>query len=224
MKLNFQTPQQTSVDIISTKCIIAGWAGRDLSAIEHHIEELQELGVPRPSSVPLFYRVAANQLTQDTNIEVVGTESSGEAEVLVFSHNNELFISLASDHTDRKLEAYSVALSKQICVKPVAAKAWKFSDVANHWDQLQLRSWIEEDGKKVLYQEGTVASLLHPLELIEKHFGTTIIPQGYVMTCGTVTVIGGIRPAPKFTMQLHDPVLNRTIEHSYNIDCLPEIS
>lgn len=224
MKLNFQVPQLPDIHIESSKCIIAGWAGRDLSAIEHHIEELQALGVPRPSTVPLFYRVAANQLTQDNAIEVVGTESSGEAEVLIFNHDDTLFISLASDHTDRKLEAYSVALSKQICVKPVASSAWKLSEVADHWDQLELRSWIEENGEKVLYQEGTVASLLHPLELIEKYFGSTTMPQGYVMSCGTVTVIGGIRPSSLFTMQLHDPVLKRSIEHSYRIGCLPEIS
>ena len=34
--------------------VIAGWAGRDMAAIEHHIEELAAIGVPRPSAVPLF--------------------------------------------------------------------------------------------------------------------------------------------------------------------------
>lgn len=28
--------------------IVAGWAGRDAHAIEHHIEELAAIGVPRP--------------------------------------------------------------------------------------------------------------------------------------------------------------------------------
>lgn len=43
--------------------VIAGWAGRNHVAIEHHIEELAAIGVPRPSSVPLFYRVASQTLT-----------------------------------------------------------------------------------------------------------------------------------------------------------------
>jgi hypothetical protein len=38
--------------------IIAGWAGRNSAAIEHHIEELAGLGIPRPSTTPLYYRVA----------------------------------------------------------------------------------------------------------------------------------------------------------------------
>ena len=32
--------------------IVAGWTGRDEAALNHHIEELAAIGVPRPSSVP----------------------------------------------------------------------------------------------------------------------------------------------------------------------------
>ena len=31
--------------------IVAGWAGRDRAAVDHHIAELAELGVAPPSSV-----------------------------------------------------------------------------------------------------------------------------------------------------------------------------
>jgi len=58
--------------------IIAGWAGRDAAAIEHHIEELAALGVPRPSTTPLYYRVAAQTLTQSNRLVVLGPDSSGE--------------------------------------------------------------------------------------------------------------------------------------------------
>ena len=44
------------------------------------MEELAALGVARPSAVPLFYRVAAGQLTQSRRIQVLGPDSSGEAE------------------------------------------------------------------------------------------------------------------------------------------------
>lgn len=211
---------QVSVDY----CIVAGWAGRDRAAIEHHILELAELGVPRPSDVPLYYRIATNQLVQNERVQVVGPHSSGEAEVLVFQHNGELCVGLASDHTDRALEAHSVALSKQVCVKPVATTAWRFSDVAAHWDELILRAWITEDGQEVAYQDGAVASLLHPLDLIKKHFQQDQLPEKTVMTCGTVATIGNIRPASQFTMELFDPRLNRRIRHTYEIEFLPEIA
>ncbi len=37
------------------RLVIAGWAGRDETAVRRHIEELAELGVPPPSRTPLFY-------------------------------------------------------------------------------------------------------------------------------------------------------------------------
>jgi hypothetical protein len=207
-----------------THCIIAGWSGRDRGAIEHHIEELAAIGVARPSAVPLFYRVAANQLSQAAQVQVVGLNSSGEAEAFIFSHQGSLMVSLASDHTDRKLEAYSVALSKQICVKPIAREAWTFDSVADHWDALVLRSWITENGRQVLYQEGTLDQLRTPEDLLRNCFGAPDLPPGHGMTCGTVTVQGGIRPSPEFTMELHDPVLNRSIRHAYTVTSLPEVA
>jgi hypothetical protein len=40
--------------------VIAGWTGRDSATVEHHIAELQAIGVARPRTVPCFYRVGAN--------------------------------------------------------------------------------------------------------------------------------------------------------------------
>lgn len=38
--------------------IVAGWTGRDHGAVQHHIDELAELGIAPPSQVPLYYRVS----------------------------------------------------------------------------------------------------------------------------------------------------------------------
>jgi hypothetical protein len=203
--------------------VIAGWAGRDREAIEHHIDELAAIGVPRPSAVPLYYRVAANQLTQDERVQVVGGESSGEVEAFVFAVGGALYVSVASDHTDRKLEAHSVALSKQACVKPVARAAWPLADVAGHWDELRIRSRIVENGAEVPYQDGTLASLRSAQDLMAGYAGGPL-PDGTGMTCGTVAVIGRIRPAAVFEMELHDPRRGRTLRHRYAVDVLPEVA
>lgn len=215
--------ESLSVDI--NMLVIAGWAGRDPDAISHHISELEALGVPRPSAVPLFYRVAANQLTQSKSVEVIGTASSGEAEVFIFTHQGEVFVSLASDHTDRELESHSVALSKQLCVKPVATQAWRMTEVAGHWDRLILRAWIKEDGEFRLYQEGTLASLRKPEDLLSRYLAEADLPvEGLGMTCGTVAAIGGIRPATEFRMELVDEQLGRHISHDYHSLELPVIA
>ena len=38
---------------------------------------------------------------------------------------------------------------------------------------------------------------------------------GSVMFCGTLATIDAIRPSARFEMELHDPVLGRTIRHAY---------
>ncbi len=205
--------------------VVAGWAGRDMAAIEHHIEELEAIGVPRPSSVPLYYRIADNQLTQQERVQALGGDSSGEVETFVFCAGGEMYVSIASDHTDRKLETYSVAMSKQACVKPVARSAWRLADVAGHWDELVIRACIVENGVEVLYQEGPLSSLRTPQDLIAGYTGgAAMLPEGTGMTCGTVAAIGGIRPSAVFSMELHDPRRRRSLRHRYHVETLPVVA
>ena len=204
--------------------IIAGWAGRDAAAIEHHIEELAAIGVPRPSTTPLYYRVAAQTLSQSNELVVLGPDSSGEVEPVVVALADGLWIGIGYDHTDRKAEASGIALSKQLCGKPVGTQLWSYADVEGHWDQLILRSWAIIDGERVLYQESPVSTLRTPRDLIRKYTGTDTLPAGTLMFCGTPGAIGGIRPATRFEMELRDPVLNRSLTHSYDIPVLPVVS
>src|SRR5215210_4414268 len=68
------------VEFVPENLIDAGWTGRDEKALRHHIEELAAIGVPRPSSVPVFYRTSVNGLTQAARVEVLGPDTSGEVE------------------------------------------------------------------------------------------------------------------------------------------------
>lgn len=204
--------------------VIAGWAGRDAAAIEHHIEELAALGIPRPSTTPLYYRVAVQTLTQDSRLTVLGPDSSGEVEPIIVAMADGLWVGIGSDHTDRKAEATGIAISKQLCGKPVGPQLWSYADVEGHWDELVLRSWTTIDGKRVLYQDSPVSSLRMPRDLIRRYTGTDVLEAGTAMFCGTPGVIGGIRPGTRFEMELKDPVLNRSLTHGYDIDVLPVVS
>ena len=205
--------------------VIAGWTGRDVAALEHHIEELKAIGVQPPSKVPLYYRVAASLLTQVDAIDVLGDDTSGEAEPVLVGTPDRLWVTVGADHTDRKLESYGVAHSKQVCPKVIARTAWRFEDVEPHWDQIILRSFIEEGGKKVPYQEGLLGKIRAPRDLIAGwRNGDKRLPAGVAMFCGTVPAIGGIRSSSRFDMELDDPVLGRKISHSYIVQALPIVS
>jgi len=211
-------------DVDIDELVIAGWTARDVTALEHHIEELKAIGVPPPSRVPLYYRLAACLLTQAENIQVLGNETSGEVEPVLLGTPDRLWVTVGADHTDRKMETYGVAVAKQLCPKVLARTAWRFEEVEPHWDQLVLKSFIHEGGGKVLYQDGTLAALRPPRELIAGWRGNARLPPRVAIFCGTVPAIGAVRSSRRFEMELHDPVLGRTLTHAYDIHALPVVA
>ncbi|MEM9394657.1 MAG: DUF2848 domain-containing protein [Pseudomonadota bacterium] len=217
--MEFETPQRT-LAVELTDLIVAGWTGRDRVAVDHHISELAALGVAPPSTVPLYYRVSRGLLSQETTIDVLGPDTSGEVEPLIVRSEGQLWLGLGSDHTDRALETVSVAASKQVCPKPVARKVWPWSEVEPHLEKLILRCDIQEDGRSVRYQDGTLASIRPLAELI----AGVGFEDGTAMLCGTLGAIGGVRPAPSYQMSLIDPVLDRTISLAYSVRTLPIVA
>jgi hypothetical protein len=213
------------IEVVVSHLVIAGWAGRDARDVEHHIRELEALGVKRPASVPTFYRITPDLLTTSERIDVVGAHSSGEVEVvLIQTASDGLLVGIGSDHTDRRVESYDVTVSKQMCAKPVSATLWRHADIAPHWDSLIARSWrIDGDPDRMLYQEGTLARLLHPEELIERGFGAGGMPPGSAMFCGTQAVLGNLSASAGYELELHDPVLGRSLRHRYMVEALAHV-
>jgi Protein of unknown function (DUF2848) len=207
-------------EVVVNDAVIAGWTGRDAIAVEKHIKELEALGVKRPATTPIFYRVAAARLTTNDTIEAVGDSSGGEVEFVLLQDAGRLWVGAGSDHTDREVEKYGVTVSKQLCDKPIASVFWSYEEVAPHWDELILRAHVIEGGKSALYQEGAVTAMMHPQALLEKHSSTSL-RDGTLLFGGTLATHGGVRPTPAFSFELEDPVLGRKIAHRYRVRILP---
>ncbi len=210
------------LEVSIERLVIAGWTGRNAQAVQHHIDELAAIGVPAPSSVPVYYRVAESLLTQKSQFQVLGSGSSGEAEPVIFATEAGLWLTLGSDHTDREAERAGVALSKQLCAKPVAREAWRWDEVSARADALQLRSWIRENDQELAYQQGLLAAI-RPLASLIEHCPGGLTP-GTMMFCGTLSAIGGVRACPNFRCELHDPVAGRSLNLLYQTDSLPIVS
>ncbi len=113
-----------------------------------------------------------------------------------------------------------MTVSKQVCPKPLARDAWRFDEVAGHWDQLELRAYALANGERRVYQQGSVASLLPAADLLAR----APLTPGAVMFCGTLAVQGGIvgmADGDALELELHDPILNRTLRHAYRVRALP---
>ena len=73
-------------------------------------------------------------------------------------------------------------------------------------------------GGWLTYQESTLAALL-PLDLLLAAYvgvggGLAI---GEIMFCGTIPTAIHLMSTPEFAFECHDPVLGRTIGHSYMV-------
>lgn len=218
----YSSKGQDTAEIALDTLIVAGWTGRDHAALMHHVHELEAIGVPAPSSMPVFYRNAVTNLTQATRVEVLGPDTSGEVEPVIIVFDDGLWLGVGSDHTDRKAETMGIALSKQLCAKPIGTTLWRFDEIADDWDQMKLRAFATIDGKRVAYQDGALAAMRHPSDLIAR-YGKDLKP-GTVMFCGTLGAIGGIRPATRFDMELEDAKRGRTLMHAYEIAALLVVS
>lgn len=205
------------------KAVVGGWTAKDQEGLRHHIEELAKIGVKPPAKTPLFYRVGARRLTTNDAIEALADGSSGEVEWVMLKHGGRLWVGVGSDHTDRKIESQGISVAKQICDKPIAPKFWPYDEVKDHWEQIELKSEIVVGGQRQLYQNGTVASLLHPdtlLDLYRQDEGE--MKDGSLLFGGTTAAIGGVRPADRFICTMRDPVLKREITHAYDVIVLPD--
>jgi hypothetical protein len=204
------------IDLDVRKLLLAGYSGRDQGTVMKHINELKNLGVPVPDKIPALYEVSPSLLTTGDLIRVRSKTTSGEVEyVLLVVSEDEIYVTVGSDHTDREVEKVNVLKAKEACPKVIAPKVWPYQEVANHWDELVLKSVVEVGGsRKVVYQEGTLSLLLSPEELLR----TFNVKEGTVLFSGTIPVKGGeLIYSSYFEMHLIDPRLEREISHRYTV-------
>lgn len=207
------------------RVINVGFSGRDRESVHAHIDELLEEDVlaEAPDEVPTTYQVAPYTLLADPGrITVVGEETSAEAEYGLIVTGGETYVVVASDHTDRELEKRGVQKSKQITPNVVSADAWRLSDVHDHWDEIEIRAHNTVDGERELYQDATLAEILPPGEILdeiaERYPGPT---AGTAVLSGTVATVGdGLAPGERFEIELRDPVRDRTLGATYDVDPL----
>jgi hypothetical protein len=75
----------------------------------------------------------------------------------------------------------------------------------------------------VPYQDGSVAAMIDPRDLIKRYTTDGHLSEGMLMFCGTLAARGGVRPTPEFAFELEDPVLGRKIAHAYRVRTLPNL-
>ena len=171
--------------VSTCRLVVAGYTGKDAASVARHIEELAEIGVAPPASVPAFYELDPSLLSTEPSVLVTSPSTSGEVEPVLVRYGGALFLGVGSDHTDRALEIESVRAAKAACPKPLAPSVVELGERV--WGG-RLLSTV--DG--AAYQSGALESVRDPADLLER-LGATAGDDGgdLVMFLGTVPLLGG---------------------------------
>ena len=208
-----------------SRCYKLGFTMRDEAKMQAHLEECYKLGIKeliceRP---PLVMPISSWAVLTDNHIGVQRPKTSGEVEIVtIVDENDEVFVSVGSDHTDRSLETIDIPWSKQVAPNVVAPQMWRWNDVKDHWDDIHMESWVIDQGETVKYQEAMVNEFWTPAEMVQGlRDSVTRVAGANILFSGTVVSIGEkLRFAESWTIKITDPVLNRVIEHTYTVDVL----
>ena len=164
----------------------------------------------------MFYPVEPSSFSAEPEFGLPGGLSSGEVEPLYLRHRGAYYLGVGSDHTDRDLETVDIAASKRACPKPISRTVVRVTDLASlSLDHSTARSWA--DG--ALYQEGTLANLRRPADVVGLLLERTGIGEDEDFLClgGTLPLLdGGFRDARDWRVELALPN-GTTIEHTYSI-------
>ena len=208
----------------------ARFASRDIEGMRKKLDDMLARGEAGTKANPSIFRISRYLLTQSTEFEVQGPLTGGEAEVLAIRDGDDVLISVGSDQCDRELDPLFQDKPKQLCPHPIAATAWPYSEVKDHWDSLRLYSHVVVGGHTIPLQDAGL-SILVDLEYLLGMDTVKAMPDPMFLYCGATPFMGsaietvGRLGLPKetalgvgdeFLARLHDPVLERTIEVSFS--------
>lgn len=215
-----QDDGETAVHFEVKTLAIAMYCSRDADVATLHEEmaaglpeQVKALNLPSIAErFPAFCKCSRYLLTTDVEIEVQGNQTCGEAEVVAFVNGETVLIGVGSDHCDRSIEPYFYYKPKQMCPRVVGPRVWRYADVEDHWDDLELFSSMIVDGQAVPFQKGPLSILL-PLSNLLADSG--FARDGLVLYCGTIAIADYVF-GEAFSIKLYDPVLDRTLQHTYS--------
>lgn len=205
------------------KLLNAGYTYRDKKYIDFHVEEMKKAGIGIPEKIPIFFPKLTDRITTAGRIEVLSENTtSGEIEFVLLFHGQRLYVGVGSDHTDRVLERVNILASKQIYPNIISREVWLYDDIKDHWDDIEMRSWVRMNGERRLYQEAKLDRIMKVQDLIqEAKKWISADMNGTVLYAGTIPSIDGEMCYSRyFEAALIDEKMRRTITCNYSIEAV----
>jgi len=197
-----------------------GFTIRDKAKMQRHLDEVEGVHVDWPQRPPIIFPISAWATITADDVPVQYDRTSGEIEIVMVVDGDELYVTCGSDHTDRKLEATDIPWGKQVAPNIVAPTLWRWADVADHWDEVQMESYV--DGE--LYQKASVAEFWTPTEMVDSVQGRISEVDGArIFFSGTVVSVNEQLDFGRgWSLRMIDPVTGKTIRHDYRVTVLAD--
>ena len=212
----------------------ARFSSRDIARTRKQLDEMLEHDgrfTMATRTNPSIFHIGRYLLTQSAVFEVQGPLTGGEAEVVAIRVGDEVFISVGSDQCDRELDPLFPDKPKQMCPHPIASTVWPYSEVRDHWDSLRIYSHVVV-GEHTVPLQDTALSALVDLEYLLAMDTVKRLADPMFLYCGSAPFLDSVGEMIQlyglpeetahgvgeiFLVRLHDPILNRTIEHQFRV-------
>lgn len=213
-------------ELVVSRVYNLGFTIRDKEKMQRHLDEVVGVHVPWPDKPPIIFPISAWATLTDTDVPVQYARTSGEVEIVIVADGDDVLVGVGSDHTDRQLEATDIPWGKQVTPNVLAPTMWRWSDVADHWDDVEMSSHVahEPGGDRVLYQTASVSEFWTPMEMLDGVDGRIAPVDGVkVFFSGTVVSVDEkLNFGREWTLRMHDPVTGKSIEHTYTVSILAD--
>lgn len=193
---------------------------------DRQVAGMNDAGVRTPGQLPFVVPKPHHLITTADTIQVNSTNTAGEAEFVLLVTPEDTYVGVGNDHKDRDLSATAMHRANSTCPSVVSEEVWRLEAVSDHWDDLQLRSWVERDGTLTEHQRASLEAFMRPEELLETVEERITAPlAGTAIWSGTVgSGDGGVDPFPSvvsgpfYAVQLYDPVDSRRLFTRYDVE------
>ena len=234
IQITIQSQHGTESRSIPISCVAGTrFSSRDVEGMRRELDQRLAsdghfTGATRTN--PSIYKVGRYLLTQSSEFDVQGPMTGGEAEVVAIRCDDECLISVGSDQCDRELDALFPDKPKQMCPHPIATVAWPYEEVRDHWDDLRIYGEVIIQGHHIPLQDSPL-SVLVDMEYLLGMEVVQALPNPLFLYGGACPFLESAADKAKelnlpetvsegvgdgFLVRLHDPVLTRTIEHTFH--------
>lgn len=164
------------------------------------------------------YQLQPYLVTTGNYVKMVSEAHAGELSyALLIKDEGEVYVTVASDHSDKEAEKCNLVAGKHMYPKVIARRAWRLRDVEPKWGGMELRSWVELNGEK------RQAAYLKGSDFPSPGSVVSIIGKTASDLRNLVIIVKPLSPLASMSssyneISIEDPTTGRSINHYYWVE------